>query len=145
MVVQRIAYGSVDEHKEFATPACRAVLECRHPRKGDSAGPRAASNVPGQLVVIAGRQENPAQRLQAGRPPGSQDADGDKAEAEPAESRERQQVHQRPAVGPTLTRTLTASAAITAISPATRAGSTQDEVPMPRWATPATAGVRRAG
>jgi hypothetical protein len=48
-------------------------------------------------VVIVGRQENPAQRLEAGRPPGSQDAGGDKAEAKPAESREWQQVHQGPA------------------------------------------------
>jgi ornithine carbamoyltransferase len=45
-------------------------------------------------VVIVGRQENPAQRLEAGRPPGSQDAGGDKAEAKPAESREWQQVHE---------------------------------------------------
>jgi hypothetical protein len=48
-------------------------------------------------MVTVGWQENPAQRLEAGRPPGSQDAGGDKAEAKPAESRERQQIHQSPA------------------------------------------------
>jgi hypothetical protein len=38
---------------------------------------------PGQPTVIVGPQENHAQRLQAGRPLGSRDAGGDKAETEP--------------------------------------------------------------
>lgn len=95
MVVQRIAYGSVDERKAAGKQACKRTPPSAHAgwrSAGDRPDPavlleawifahrarlqpaepswnvltlarvippvpRAASNVPGQMVVIAGRQE----------------------------------------------------------------------------------------
>jgi hypothetical protein len=49
---------------------------------------------PATTGAVRGGQEHPAQGLQAGGPPGPEDAGHDRAEAEPAERGERQQVGQ---------------------------------------------------